>query len=116
MVPKSVQQKRHVDPPPTNRFRCVAIYARVTALKQKADLIRQIIFLTQTTLAAGFGEVCIYKDMMSELKEKRPGLKRLIRDVFAQKFITVFITHGDRLARFDTSIIQQILGLLIYTM
>ncbi|MFX1295134.1 MAG: recombinase family protein [Promethearchaeota archaeon] len=54
-------------------------------------------FLTQTALAAGFGEVCIYKDVASGLKEKRSGLKRLIRDAFARKFTTVFITHDDRL-------------------
>ncbi|MFX1295135.1 MAG: helix-turn-helix domain-containing protein [Promethearchaeota archaeon] len=37
MVPKSVHQKRCVDPAPTSRFRCAAIYARVVVLKKKAD-------------------------------------------------------------------------------
>jgi len=93
-------------------FRSAAIYARVSALKQKADLTRQITFLTQTALAGGFGEVCVYKDVASGLNEKRHGLKRLIRDAFAHKFAAVFITHGDRLARFGTSVIRQVLGLL----
>lgn len=112
LSPNGRQQKKCVDPSHTNQFRCAAIYARVSALKQKADLMRQITFLTQTALAAGFGEVCVYKDVASGLNEKRQGLKRLIRDAFARKFTAVFITHGDRLARFGTSVIQQVLGLL----
>lgn len=110
--PTGRRQKKCVDPLLINQFRCAAIYARVSALKQKADLTRQIIFLTQTALAAGFGEVCVYKDVASGLNEKRQGLKRLIRDAFAHKFTAVFITHGDRLARFGTSVIRQVLGLL----
>jgi predicted site-specific integrase-resolvase len=106
------RQKKRVDPSHTNQFRCAAIYARVSALKQKGDLTRQITFLTQTALTAGFGEVSVYKDVASGLNEKRQGLKRLIRDAFARKFTAVFITHGDRLARFGTSVIRQVLGLL----
>ncbi|MFX1295053.1 MAG: hypothetical protein ACFFD2_09415 [Promethearchaeota archaeon] len=69
-------------------------------------------FLTQTALAAGFGEVCIYKDVASGLNEKWQGLNQFIRDAFARKFTAVFITYGDRLARFGTSGVQQVLGLL----
>jgi len=110
--PTGRRQKKCVDPSFINQFRCAAIYARVSALKQKADLTRQITFLTQTAVAAGFGEVYVYKDVASGLNEKRHGLKRLIRDAFAHKFAAVFITHGDRLARFGTSVIRQVLGLL----
>ena len=112
MSPNGNRQKKREESARTNQFRCAAIYARVSALKQKADLTRQITFLTQTALAAGFGEVCVYKDVASGLNEKRQGLKRLIRDAFARKFIAVFSTHGDRLARFGTSVIRQVLGLL----
>ncbi|MFX1296548.1 MAG: IS607 family transposase [Promethearchaeota archaeon] len=109
---KIIRKKKRVEPAYTNQFRCAAIYARVSAIKQKTDLTRQISFLTQTAFAAGFGEVCVYKDVASGLNEKRQSLKRLIRDAFARKFTAVFITHGDRLARFGTSIIRQVLGLL----
>ena len=112
MSPQVKRQKQHSNAPHTNQFRCAAIYARVSALKQKEDLTRQITYLTQTALAAGFGEVLVYKDVASGLNEKRQGLKRLIRDAFARKFTAVFITYGDRLARFGTSVIHQILDLL----
>jgi len=112
MSSNGIRQKKRVNPSYTNQFRRAAIYARVSALKQKADLTRQITFLTQTALAAGFGEVCVYKDVASGLNEKRQGLKRLIRDAFGRKFTAVFITHGDRLARFGTSVIRQVLDLL----
>lgn len=112
MTSQVKRQKWHSNAPRLNQFRCAAIYARVSALKQKTDLTRQITYLTQTALAAGFGEVFVYKDVASGLNEKRQGLKRLIRDAFARKFTAVFITHGDRLARFGTSVIHQILDLL----
>ena len=46
------------------------------------------------------------------MNDKRTGLRRLIRDAFARKYSTIFITHADRLARFGKAIIYQALDLL----
>ncbi|TFG04676.1 MAG: MerR family transcriptional regulator [Promethearchaeota archaeon] len=42
LAPTGRRQKMPVEPTHFNQFRCAAIYARVSALKQKADLTRQI--------------------------------------------------------------------------
>lgn len=89
-----------------------AIYGRVSAVKQKEDLRRQLDYLTMKAQGAGFGTVLIYKDIASGLNDKRGGLKRLIKDAFSRKFTTIYITHKDRLARFGTSIIYQVFMLL----
>jgi predicted site-specific integrase-resolvase len=95
-----------------NRFQSAAIYARVSVIKQKGDLTRQIAFLIKRAKAVGYTEVIVYKDIASGLNDKRPGLKRLIKDAFARKFTSVFITHTDRLARFGTTLLYQVLLLL----
>lgn len=81
------RQKRRVDLSYTNQFHCAVIYARISALKQKVDWTRQITFLTQITLAAGFGEVYIYKDVASGLNKNRQGFKQLIYDAFVRNII-----------------------------
>jgi predicted site-specific integrase-resolvase len=95
-----------------NKFQRAAVYARVSAVKQKDDLKRQIDFLAKCAREAGFTDIAIYKDVASGLNDKRPGLQRLIKDSFARKFTAVFITHKDRLARFGTRVLYQILELL----
>jgi predicted site-specific integrase-resolvase len=88
------------------------MYARVSAVKQKDDLKRQINFLAKCAREAGFTDIAIYKDIASGLNDKRSGLNRLIKSAFAQNFTAVFITHKDRLARFGTRVLYQILELL----
>ena len=101
-----------IDYPRSHHFQNAAIYARVSAMKQKEDLERQIHYLTQQAREAGFQDSIIYKDIASGLNDERHGLKRLIRDAFAQKFGVDFISHRDRLARFGTALINQVLDLL----
>ena len=105
-------RKKLPSTPPVQKFQTAAIYGRVSASKQKDDLQRQLAYLVGQSQEAGFRTHIIYKDIVSGLNDKRSGLKRLIRDAFAQKFSTIFITHKDRLARFGTSLIYQVLGLL----
>ena len=105
-------RKRLQTTPPVQKFQTAAIYGRVSASKQKNDIKRQIEYLVRQSQDAGIRTHIIYKDIASRLNDKRSGLKRLIRDAFAQKFTTIFITHKDRLARFGTSLIYQVLRLL----
>jgi len=103
---------KFLDSQRSNHFQNAAIYARVSAMKQKEDLERQINYLTPQAREAGFQNIILYKDIASGLNDERHGLKRLIRDAFAQKFGVVFISHQDRLARFGTALINQVLELL----
>ena len=95
-----------------NRYRVAAVYARVSASKQKDDLIRQIEYLKNNALNSGYQDVIVYKDIASGINDKRNGLKKLIKDAFKRKFEIVFITHGDRLARFGIAFIYQVLNYL----
>ena len=108
---KRIRKRLH-STPPIQTFQTAAIYGRVSTSKQKDDLTRQIEYLIRQSQEAGFCTRIIYKDIASGLNDKRSGLKRLIRDAFAHKFTTIFITHKDRLARFGTSLIYQVLKLL----
>jgi len=90
----------------------VAIYARVSAAKQKEDLVRQAEFLRKKAHKMGYTHVLLYKDIASGLNDNRSGLRRLVRDAFAGKFSTLLITHKDRLARFGISLLYQVLQLL----
>jgi putative resolvase len=89
-----------------------AIYARVSASKQREDLVRQAEFLLKKAREQGYSHELLYKYIASGLNDNRSGLKRLIRDAFAGKFSIIFITHKDRLARFGVSLLYQIFHLL----
>jgi predicted site-specific integrase-resolvase len=109
---KSRVRKKKIYKSSINQFRTAAIYGRVSAIKQKNDLERQLTYLTKKSILEGFNKRIIYKDIASGLNDKRAGLKRLIKDAFERKFSTIFITHKDRLARFGTSLLYQVLKLL----
>lgn len=90
----------------------VAIYARVSAAKQREDLVRQAEFLLKKANERGYSHTLLYKDIASGLNDNRSGLRRLVKDAFAGKFSVLFITHKDRLARFGISVLYQVLNLL----
>lgn len=98
-----------------NQHDQVALYARVSAAKQKDDLTRQVNFLIKKAHEEGYSNVMIYKDIASGLNDKRSGLRRLVRDAFSRRFSVLFITHRDRLARFGTSLLYQVLSSLDIT-
>jgi len=51
----------------------------------------------------------VYKDKASGLRERRPGLNRLLRDGEPHCFSVVAVTHSDRLARFGASWLEALL-------
>ena len=95
-----------------NTHEQVAIYTRVSAAKQKEDLVRQAEFLLKKANEQGYSHTLLYKDITSGLNDNRSGLRRLVKDAFAGKFSVLFITHKDRLARFGISLLYQVLNLL----
>ncbi|MFW9877244.1 MAG: IS607 family transposase [Candidatus Thorarchaeota archaeon] len=95
-----------------NYYRIAAVYARVSASKQKEDLARQVEYLKGFALASGYEKVLVYKDIASGINDKRSGLRKLIKDAFKGKFDLVYITHTDRLARFGISLINQVFDYL----
>jgi predicted site-specific integrase-resolvase len=54
--------------------------------------------------------VAVFKDRASGLRESRPGLDRLLKRAAAGEFTHVRVTHADRLARFGTGWLIQVLA------
>lgn len=52
----------------------------------------------------------VFKDRASGLRESRPGLDRLVKRAVAGEFTHVRVTHADRLARFGTGWLIQVLA------
>ena len=76
------------------------IYARVSSSDQRADLERQIQYLTQYCSAKGYRVVGILSDIASGLKINRRGLLKLFNYVVNKQVDVVVITYKDRLTRF----------------
>jgi len=108
--------KMHDEGVKGNVVKVAAIYARVSARKQLDDLQRQLSFLERYVQDAGFKKVMVYKDVASGINDSRNGMKKLLRDAFHRRFQALFITHHDRLARFGTNLIRQVLDLLQISM
>jgi len=106
----TILQREYKDP--RNSYRVAAVYARVSATKQKEDLIRQVDYLRTKAEILGYQSVLIYKDIASGINDRRNGLLNLIKDAFKHKFDILYITHTDRLARFGISLIYQVLQYL----
>lgn len=85
-----------------------AVYARVSANKQKRDLEVQRDFLVALAQKEGFRPI-VYEDIASGLNDRRKGLLRLFRDAFARRFDRVYLTYLDRMARFGTHLLGEIL-------
>ena len=84
-----------------------AVYGRVSASKQKKDLQTQVSALCQQAQTDGFTPK-IYIDIGSGLNDKRPRFLRLLVDAIHRKFDRIYITYGDRLARFGTHSYEEI--------
>ena len=87
-----------------------AVYARVSTHKQKKDLVRQKEFLTTLAEKDGF-KVKVYYDIGSGMNDKRSGFLRLLRHAMKKKFDCIYLTYLDRLARFGTNSLYEILKL-----
>jgi putative resolvase len=88
-----------------------AIYSRVSASKQKADLQTQTDALHQRAVEDGFNP-CLYSDIGSGLNDQRPRFLKLLVDGVAGKYDRIYITYRDRLARFGTGSYEEILRAL----
>jgi predicted site-specific integrase-resolvase len=87
---------------------CAAIYARVSSPKQKEDLVRQKDFFIAKATADGFTPL-VYSDIGSGLNDSRPNLLRLLKDGLDRKFDKLYLTYYDRLARFGTRPLLEVL-------
>lgn len=80
----------------------IALYARVSTLKQKKDLDNQLSILKQFANANGHivkEEYC-FSDVASGMNENRKGLNKLLSLIKEGEISKLFITNGDRLTRF----------------
>ena len=79
--------------------RDVAVYGRVSTLKQKNSLDQQINYIVSYANSNGYNITKIYKDVASGLHFDRKDFKSLVNDVINHKIKTVIISHKDRLTR-----------------
>lgn len=84
----------------------VAVYGRVSAAENKANLESQIQRLLDYCAARGYQVTHIVKEIGSGVNDSRPKLLKLLTDP-AVKLIVV--EHKDRLTRFGFNYIEQLL-------
>lgn len=93
---------------PAPRPRQEALYVRVSgATGRESSLQAQEQQLRATASGA---VVAVYRDRASGLRERRPGLERLLAAAADGKFTVVRVTHADRLARFGGRWLEQLLA------
>ena len=92
----------------------VILYARVSSHRQVAegDLARQIEHLRATALAAGHIVVGEYHDIASGLADGRRGLASALDACSRPEVSKILVTHRERLARFGTGPMEELLGAL----
>jgi len=92
----------------TEPVRREALYVRVSgSTGQESSLAAQEQELRDTAA----GEVAaVFKDRASGLRENRPGLLRLLHAARSGEFTVVRVTHEDRLARFGTAWLIDLLA------
>ena len=79
-------------------------YCRVSSVKQKADLERQVNFLRSI-----YPEAEVIRDIGSGLNYKRKGLRTILERIVKGDRLQVVVAHRDRLARFGNEIIKYLL-------
>ena len=85
-----------------------AIYSRVSTPKQKADLDRQITYLSEFCIANGWSIDKIYKEVASGLNDNRPQLNKLLEN---KEIGRVVISEKDRLTRFGFNYLHKLFAL-----
>jgi predicted site-specific integrase-resolvase len=92
---------------PEERPRREALYVRVSGTTdQESSLAAQ----ERELRASATGEVVrVFRDRASGLREHRPGLDRLLALAHAGEISVVRVTHEDRLARFGSAWLHQLL-------
>lgn len=77
------------------------VYARVSSIKQKNDLERQI-----QSLSEKFPEHRIVRDVGSGINWRRPGLKTILRYCLEGSLRELVVAHRDRLSRLGFELIE----------
>jgi len=87
----------------------VATYSRVSSheQKQKGDLNRQSVRLSEYCAKKKMFVEYIIKDVGSGLNDTRVGLNKLINLVIGKKINKTIIEHKDRLTRFQYNLIEK---------
>lgn len=86
----------------------VAIYARVSTMKQKNDLENQIKFLREYSVKNGNNPKYIFSDIASGMNENRKSLNELISEIIKGNISKVIISHKDRLTRFGYGYLENL--------
>ena len=79
-------------------------YCRVSSHKQTGDLQRQVAFMQQH-----YPDAEVITDVASGLNYRRKGLATILERLHQGDKLTVVVAYRDRLARFGTELIEQIL-------
>ena len=82
----------------------IICYCRVSSIKQKDDLARQVVFMRDK-----FPQAQIIQDVGSGLNFKRKGLNSILERLLQQDKLTLVVAHKDRLARFGTELIEYLI-------
>ncbi len=82
-------------------------YARVSATKQKNELLRQQEQLRTFAHQQGWVLKNIFSDIASGMNEQRKGLHLLLKEVASSHPFAILCTYEDRLARFGTKVIRH---------
>ena len=82
-------------------------YARVSALKQKKELITQQEHLRNFAQQQGWEIGRIFTDIASGMNDHRKGFYNLLNAVVTTRPYAVICTYEDRIARFGTKVINQ---------
>ena len=79
-------------------------YCRVSSHKQRDDLERQVAFMQEK-----YPQAEVIKDIGSGLNFKRAGLKAILERAMRGDRLYVVVAHRDRLARFGSELIRQVI-------
>ncbi|RYZ90148.1 MAG: IS607 family transposase [Proteobacteria bacterium] len=99
---RAIEEKFEVSKP-LRTFHAIA-YARVSSHEQKEDLFRQSEKLKKYCQVNFPSYDCI-EDLGSGLNYKKPGLKKLLRLIFARRVTHLVLNHKDRLLRFGSELV-----------
>jgi len=105
---KQIVQTQEMTIEPDQKTDQVVIYARVSAIKQKEDLQRQIQTLTAYAQTRGWEVKKVYKDIGSGINDQRKHLLKMITDLPTLQPTRILCTYKDRIARFGTVVVEEV--------
>ena len=85
----------------SSKERKIVCYCRVSSIKQRDDLSRQVSFMQEA-----YPKAEIIQDIGSGINFKRKGLSSLLDRLASGEKLLVVVAHKDRLARFGAELIE----------